>query len=194
MRSARACRRSWPRWRSAGRRDDLPVPPSCFISPSSGLAGGRPASSGLLASVSGMPAGPDWRLVWRVAGCPWRGISELDCGLDGQPPPGPDDFTVGMWHWGAPHPHGAPGWAVRVQVGGIPEPHPHLLAHEFQILASKRGFSAGTMARCAGFCRHDVPSCRQYLVAAALEYARFGDIDYYLTVSRMVSSPDQRGG
>jgi hypothetical protein len=47
--------------------------------------GGPAASWGLLASVSGIPAGPDWRLMWRVAGYPCSGISELDRGFDGEP-------------------------------------------------------------------------------------------------------------
>ena len=71
-----------------------------------------------------------------------------------------DAFALGMWLWGPPHPHRAPGQALRVQDGEIPEPHPHLLAHEFQIPASNGDFQskrwtvvsaiAGTMCHHAG--------------------------------------------
>ena len=43
---------------------------------------------------------------------------------------------------------------------------------------------------CAGYCRHDVPSCRQNRVAAILRLALFMDIWSDLTVSGW---PDQRG-
>jgi hypothetical protein len=55
-------------------------------------------------------------------------------------------FTGGFWRWiqawrwiggdrDAPDPHSARTGERCVQDGGISEPHPHLLAHEFQILS-----------------------------------------------------------
>jgi len=65
---------------------------------------------------------------------PTRGRSQAHRGLDRQPPRGPDDFTVGMWHWGTPDPQSARTAGAPCRLAGVRQPHPHLLAHVFQMI------------------------------------------------------------
>jgi hypothetical protein len=51
--------------------------------------------------------------------------------LDREPPRG-SVFTVDMWHGGPSHPHSARAAGPCAQPGETRQPHPHLLAHEFQ--------------------------------------------------------------
>ena len=93
---------------------------------------------------------------------------------------------------GAPWPRGHRrpdpylGRALRGQDGGVPDFSPVPARTRIPNTGSQRGFSAGTMAGCAGSCRHDVPSCRQDPAAAAPGRARFMDIKCDSTVSDQV--------
>jgi hypothetical protein len=103
-----------------------------------------------------------------------------------------------------------PGLAVNRRIGGHrirtqcprsgaawagwgPQPHTHLLAREFRIPVSKGDFQAArwtVMPAPAGTTGHHAG---QLWVAATPGCTPFMDIKYCLTVSGMVSGPDQRG-
>jgi hypothetical protein len=95
---------------------------------------------------------------------------------------------------GPSHPHGAPGRALSGQDGGALRSSPVPARTRIPNIGSQRGFSAGTMDGYAGYCRHDVPSCRQNRVASAPRRALFMDIRYGLTVSGSCPARTGRAG